>query len=149
VQLQEEVKMIKADYYKMLKDTGCKLTEQRKVILESLIENPGHHTAEEIFEMVKSKYNKINFSTIYRNLELMTNLKIIDKLSIKDGISHYELNILNHHHHIICTKCGEMTQIDMCPYVEQHVAEEIKKMNFKPTNHKFEIYGYCHKCSKE
>ena len=141
--------MTGAEFYKQLKDIGCKLTEQRKIIIDVLIENPGHHTAEEIFTFVKNKNSKMNFSTIYRNLELLTNHSIIDKLSIMDGVSHYELNELNHHHHVICTKCGKMTQIDMCPYVEDHVTEKIRSMNFRPTNHKFEIYGFCDRCSKE
>lgn len=141
--------MIGAEFYKQIKEIGCKLTKQRKIIIDALIENPGHHTAEEIFDFVKNKNSKMNFSTIYRNLELLTNHEIIDKLSIKDGVSHYELNGVSHHHHVICTKCGKMTQIDMCPYAEHNVAEKIKEMNFKPIKHKFEIYGFCDRCSKE
>lgn len=137
------------EFYKQLKDIGCKLTEQRKIIIDVLIENTGHYTAEEIFHFAKRKNSKMNFSTIYRNLELLTNHKIIEKLSIKDGVNHYELNGLDHHHHVICNKCGQMAQIDMCPYIENHLAEEIKNMNFRPTNHKFEIYGLCARCSKE
>lgn len=132
---------------KNLKDNGYKLTGQRKIIIEMLEEKPGHYTALEIFEMVKKKCETINFSTIYRNLELLSNLKIIQKLNIQNGISHFELSTTGHHHHIVCKGCGDMKEIDLCPY-EVVIKEEMEALGFKPTEHQFEIYGYCSRCSK-
>lgn len=134
----------------VLREKGYKLTEQRRLIIEVFNESPGHHTAQEIFDMVKEKFNGINFSTIYRNLELLSTLEIINKLQIESGVSHYELCGLEHHHHIICKKCGETREIDICPYANLG-EEQLRAIGFKATDHKFEIYGYCSKCrlSKE
>lgn len=129
-----------------LKDRGYKLTEQRRLIIRAFIESPVHHTAQEIFDMVREKCSEINFSTIYRNLELLSELEIINKLHIESGISHYELTGLAHHHHIICKKCGATQEIDICPYAGLE-EEKLKFLGFKATGHKFEIYGYCSKCS--
>ncbi len=96
--------------------------------------------------MVKGSFKGINFSTIYRNLELLSNLEIIDKLQIESGVSHYELCGSAHHHHIICKSCGETRGIDICPYANMG-EEQLKAMGFKATDHKFEIYGYCSKCN--
>lgn len=130
----------------VLREKGYKLTEQRRLIIEVFNENPGHHTAQEIFDMVRGKFEGINFSTIYRNLELLSALEIINKLQIESGISHYELCGLTHHHHIICKKCGETKEIDICPYASLG-EEQLRAIGFKATDHKFEIYGYCSKCS--
>lgn len=130
----------------ILRDKGYKLTEQRRLIIRAFIESPGHHTAQEIFDLVKDRCKDINFSTIYRNLELLCDLDIINRLQIESGISHYELSGLAHHHHIICKKCGEMKEIDFCPYASLG-EEQLKALGFKVTDHKFEIYGYCRKCS--
>ncbi|HWQ30302.1 MAG TPA: transcriptional repressor [Negativicutes bacterium] len=128
-----------------LREKGYKLTAQRRLIIRAFIENSGHHTAQEILDFVKDKCKDINFSTIYRNLELLCRLEIINELQIESGISHYELTGLAHHHHIICKKCGEMKEIDICPYANLE-EEQLKAMGFKATDHKFEIYGYCSKC---
>jgi Fur family zinc uptake transcriptional regulator/Fur family ferric uptake transcriptional regulator len=128
-----------------LKEKGYKLTEQRRSIIEVFNENPGHHTAQEIFDLVKGKSRGINFSTIYRNLELLCTLEIINKLYIESGISHYELCGIAHHHHIICKGCGETREMDICPYAGLE-EEQLSAMGFKATDHKFEIYGYCSKC---
>lgn len=130
----------------VLRDKGYKLTEQRRLIIRAFIESPGHHTAQEIFDMVKEKCLEINFSTIYRNLELLSGLEIINKLQLESGISHYELTGSAHHHHLICKKCGEMKEINICPYASLG-DEQLKAIGFKATDHKFEIYGYCSKCS--
>lgn len=128
-----------------LKKKGYKLTEQRRLIIEVFSENPGHHTAQEIFDLAKRKLRSINFSTIYRNLELLSALDIINKLYIESGTSHYELCGGTHHHHIICKGCGETREMNICPY-ESLEEEKLNELGFKVTDHKFEIYGYCSKC---
>ncbi|HOE56447.1 MAG TPA: Fur family transcriptional regulator [Bacillota bacterium] len=130
----------------ILKEKGYRLTGQRRLIIEAFNENPGHHTAWEIFNLVKGKSEGINFSTIYRNLQLLCTLRIIDKLQIESGVSHYELCGQAHHHHIICKGCGETKEIDICPYANMG-EDKLSTMGFKVTGHKFEIYGYCSKCN--
>lgn len=134
-----------AEFEAELKGKGYKLTEQRKFIIEVFNENPGHHTAHEVFDLVKCKLKRINFSTIYRNLELLSTLNIISKMYIQSGISHYELCGSGHHHHLICKGCGETREVDICPYANLEV-ERLNEIGFKATDHKFEIFGYCSKC---
>ena len=131
----------------ILRDKGYKLTGQRRIIIEAFEECPAHYTAQEIFEKVKAHNPNINFSTVYRNLELLCNIGVIKKLHISSGISHFELAHDEHHHHVICLKCGDMQCIDICPYGELQISE-LDELGFEPVEHKFEIYGYCKKCSK-
>lgn len=131
-----------------LKDQGYKLTGQRRIIIEVFEVCPAHYTAQEVFEKVKLQNSNINFSTVYRNLELLCKIGVINKLNIDSRTSHFELAHNEHHHHVICLKCGEMQSIDMCPYGQLKVSD-LDELGFVPVNHKFEIYGYCKKCNKE
>lgn len=131
-----------------LKEQGYKLTGQRKIIIDVFEECPAHYTAQEIFEKVKVQNPNINFSTVYRNLELLCKLGVIHKLNINSGISHFELTHNEHHHHLICIKCGDMQSIHMCPYGNLQI-NELDDLGFVPVEHKFEIYGYCKNCSKD
>jgi Fe2+ or Zn2+ uptake regulation protein len=131
-----------------LKNQGYKLTGQRRFIIEAFEECPAHYTAQEIYEKVKAQNPSINFSTVYRNLELLCKIGVINKLNISSGISHFEIKHNEHHHHVICLKCGDMQSISICPYAELKVSE-LDKLGFVPIEHKFEIYGYCKKCSKD
>jgi Fe2+ or Zn2+ uptake regulation protein len=130
----------------VLRDEGYKLTEQRRLIIEVFNESPGLHTAQEIFNLARKKHQGINFSTIYRNLELLCTLEVIKKLYMDSGTSHYELCGMKHHHYIICKSCGDTKEIDICPYANME-EEQLSAIGFSATDHKFEIYGYCSKCS--
>lgn len=127
---------------------GYKLTRQRIVLLEVLLESTGQFlSAQDIFLKVKEKYPKMNFSTIYRNLELLENIDIIHKTNLANDVSFYELiSQENHHHHIICKRCGKTEIIDFCPLKE--IQSKINNQSFSLTDHKFELYGYCNKCVK-
>ncbi len=129
-----------------LKGMGYKLTGQRRLIIEVFEDTPFRYTAQEVFEKTKQKNSGINFSTIYRNLELLCRLNIINKLNITSKISHFELNDAKHHHYIICLGCGDMEKIDICPYNKLNKSK-LDELGFVPIEHKFEIYGYCKKCS--
>jgi Fe2+ or Zn2+ uptake regulation protein len=136
------------DIESTLKNLGYKLTGQRRFIIDAFEQCPAHYTAQEIFEKVKAQNANINFSTVYRNLELLCKLGVIHKLNISSGINHFELKHNEHHHHVICLKCGDMQSIDLCPYIGLE-NKELDELGFVPTEHKFEIYGYCRKCSKD
>jgi len=132
-----------------LRDLGYKLTGQRRIIIEAFEQCPAHYTAQEIYEKVRRQNANINFSTVYRNLELLCKLGVIHKLNISSGISHFELKHSDHHHHhVICLKCGDMQSIDLCPYGDLK-SNELEHLGFMPVEHKFEIYGYCKKCNKD
>lgn len=128
-----------------LKDRGYKLTNQRKAIIYVLYTYKNHFlSAEEIFIKSKEKYPQMNFSTLYRNLEILENIGILHKTNIHGGTFSYGLICHSlHHHHIICKGCGKTESIDFCPL------EKIKlHNNFILTDHKFELYGYCQRCQK-
>lgn len=132
----------------ILKEKGYKFTEQRKAILEVIGKKGEHYNANEIFKMVGEKIPDVSFSTIYRNIELLLGLGILRKVSIAEGLNHFEVASKNHHHHIICKSCGCIKEIDLCPYkyIEKN---ELEEMGFEPIEHKFEIYGLCKKCKSK
>lgn len=128
-----------------LKSKGYKLTGPRKTILDLLEKNRGKSlSAQELFELLGHK--GIDFSTIYRNLELMAREDIISAIHREDGTQSYELCGEDHHHHLICMDCGSTRCIDFCPM------DLIKKVNwegFTPVKHRFEIMGLCAKCEQK
>lgn len=133
---------------KKLKDSGYKLTNQRKAIIEVLVEHKDQFiSAEEIYIKSREKQPDTNFSTIYRNLAIFENIGIIHNTRIGDDASVYEIMDMDtHHHHIICKGCGKTEVIDFCPLDEMLAG--LKTKDFTLTDHKFELYGYCKECEK-
>lgn len=134
-----------------LKDKGYKLTPQRRAILDIIIKTEGEHlTAEEIYDDVKKECPEIGLATVYRTVQLLEELEILSKLDFGDGSSRYELihEQENHqHHHLICTNCGRVTEVqgDLLEVLEHNIEE---KYNFKVKNHSLKFYGLCSECLK-
>ncbi len=131
-----------------LAEHDYKLTPQRKTIVEALLENTENHlSAEDLYSIVKTKHPEIGLATVYRSLELLAELDILQKMNFGDGRSRYEFNDddVHHHHHLICINCGEVLEFedDLLESLETAIA---KKSEFKITDHQLKFYGYCKKC---
>ena len=136
----------------LLKQNGLKVTTQRVAILEVLNSRPGEHlTAEEIYDYVKRRYPDIGIATVYRTIQVLSDLNLIDKLNLDDGYVRYEISRENkkepchHHHHLICLECGSIYafQDDLLETLEERINET---MGFKVVDHEVKLYGLCKKC---
>lgn len=137
-------------FVQLLKSKGLKVTTQRKVILEVLASQPDQHlTAEEIYELVKEKRPEIGLATVYRTIQLLSELQLIDKLNLDDGIVRYEIGKMNskkhHHHHLICLECGEVYKFedDLLDRLETRIYDTL---GFQVTDHEVKLYGHCKNC---
>ncbi len=135
-----------------LKEKGCKLTTQRRAVLDILLEQKGKHlSTEEIYNFVKESYPEIGLATVYRTVLLFEQMDIIDKLNFDDGVSRFELSSNeeeHHHHHLICQKCKRILEVedDLLFDIEQEIE---KQYDFKITNHNVIFYGDCKQCRKD
>lgn len=142
-------------FKELLKSNGLKVTTQRVAILDVLQSRPDKHlTAEEIYEHVKEQYPEIGLATVYRTIQVLSDLHLIDKLNLDDGYTRYEIGSgheakeAHHHHHLICLGCGAVMsfQDDMLETLEQRIEES---MGFHTVDHEVKLYGYCNKCQSE
>jgi Fur family transcriptional regulator, ferric uptake regulator len=136
---------------KQLHAESFKLTPQREATLRVLLENEeAHLSAEEIFMLVKQKAPDIGLATVYRTLDLLSELKIIEKLNFGDGVARYEFRSddhPHHHHHLICLRCNRLFEIeDLLDSLEAKVERE---HNFKIVDHRVSFLGYCADCLRE
>lgn len=146
----------KQDRFKtLLKQNGLKVTTQRIDILEALENRPDKHlTAEEIYECVKEKNPDIGLATVYRTIQLLADLNLIDKLNLGDGFVRYEISnhgsedTAHHHHHLICLNCGDVLtfQGDLLETLERKIQETVE---FEVVDHEVKMFGYCKTCRME
>ncbi|WP_094603341.1 Ferric uptake regulation protein [Sporomusa silvacetica DSM 10669] len=134
------------------KDRDYKLTPQRQFILQVFINNRDKHlSAEDVHNIVRQQANDIGLATVYRTLELLSELEILQKIDFGDGRSRYEINETNsphHHHHLICLTCGRVIEFadDLMEDLENIIA---KSSNFTIVDHQVKFYGYCQECRKK
>ena len=134
---------------KQLHESGFKLTPQREATLLVLLENEKDHlSAEEIYFFVKKKNADIGLATVYRTLEILTDIKIVDKISFDDGVARYDSRkegAAHFHHHLLCLECGNIEEIeeDLLRDVEKIVE---KDFHFLVKDHRLTFHGICQHC---
>lgn len=138
----------------LLKEKGLKVTSQRIAILEALEHRPNEHlTAEEIYDCVRLEHPEIGLATVYRTIQLLADLNLIDKLNLGDGFVRYEIGKGthgegHHHHHLICLTCGNVLTFegDFMDDLEDRIRVT---MNFNVVDHEVKLFGYCNECREE
>ena len=143
------------DFTDLLREKGLKVTPQRLAVLSALFqETDSHLTAEEIYHIVKAESPDIGLATVYRTIQTLLELKIIDRIYLGDGYVRYEPGHVyetedsHHHHHLICVKCGRVRsfQGDLLEEFEKKIEE---KTGFRIQDHDVKLYGYCADCLEE
>jgi Fe2+ or Zn2+ uptake regulation protein len=120
-----------------LKESGSKLTYQRKTVLEQLFLSHKPLTLNEIH----GKCKKIDFTSVYRSTKLFKEIGIAEEIIFADKKVRYKLTSNDHNHHIMCSNCGEIEELPVC------LLSDIKKITkYKITNHTLEFLGLCPKC---
>jgi len=129
----------------ILKENKLSFTQQRRVVLEELYNIDNHLTADEIYFRVKKRMPRISIGTIYRNLTVLIELKLVDKIDTNlHTESHYEFHH-DKHYHIICTKCLKIDDLEHYRALSiEPTAEKIS--GYKIKNHLVELYGICPNC---
>ncbi len=122
-------------------------SRQREEIIKVIKENYNHPTAEEIYMIVKAKDPSVSRSTVYRNLNLLVDEKIIIKIPMRIGADRYDY-IRKPHNHAICIKCGKI--------IDFYYEFDYKKLTnsvetqtgIKISDTGIALEGLCSECSK-
>ena len=98
------------EYHAKLVASGVRLTPQRFMVLEVLAAKPGHTTADQVLTAVQERYPYVNKTTVYRTLELLTELGLAAMTHMGGNQTEYEL-VESPHHHLICKDCGDEIEL--------------------------------------
>jgi len=144
-------------WYQRLHDAGFRLTNQREIIVHVLQKTEKHLSAEEIYIQTLKVNTSVGLTTVYRTLDLLNQIGVVQKFDFGDGKARYELTSdpqkKEHHHHLVCMQCK--TIIDYTNFINEELElmnktekELSKKYNFKIMHHIIHFYGLCEKCVK-
>ena len=125
------------------KVAGQRYSRQREEILRVVQQTDSHPTADWVYEQVRKILPHVSLGTVYRNLNLLADEGLIQRVILDDGFVRFDGNT-NDHHHFICTKTGKIYDV-MLPLGDELLAkfnaEMSKPHGFKATHFKIEFYG--------
>ena len=124
---------------------GYRVTGPRRAVADLIAEQTGHFTASELEDVVRDRRLGISRATLFRALELLTELGVVERLDLPTGEHAYVPCARAHHHHVICSRCGRTADAEDCGVAEA-VAEIARRTGFRIDSHRLELFGLCRRC---
>lgn len=119
------------------------MTRQRTAILEVIRSEKCHRTAEEIYELAKTKLSSVSRATVYNNLKALEKEKLIRRITAEDGSSWYDSSYIPHGH-MICKACGRVSDFDIsgfCGIIREAIGQDFESYELK-------VRALCQECER-
>lgn len=134
------------DFLRKFKENGLRITPQRRLIVELLVDNNRHPSVDDIYQQAREIMPDISRSTIYNTMnELAIIGGVLNLGDFIEGSARFDTNT-EPHHHLYCEKCHRIFDI-----MEGTNAMEIDHeslVGFKVRSKKVTFYGICPDCQK-
>ena len=133
-----------SDSGERLEDTGYRLTAPRRAVLEAIAGANRPFTIEELSDRLPN----IGRATVFRTIKLLQELDIVCRVPLEDGGVRYERSRSGrHHHHLICSECGSVTEFSD-PSLDEAIEQNATTAAFELDGHSAELYGRCATCQR-
>lgn len=126
-----------------LQECGYRLTAPRRVIINALREAGRYCTAAQLYQRLRGR--SVGLASVYRTLELLAELGLAERRAESGGEASFLYCSPRHHHHVVCTSCGVVREIAVCPDDALERAVE-RETAFHIERHTMDFYGLCADC---
>ena len=128
---------------------GERKTEPRRIIARSLVslgQSGDTFSADDLLRRLRRRNPHIGRATIYRSIEKLVRMKVLDRIDFADGTHSFRLCVSDHHHHhLACTKCHRVVELDFC--LESGRMDAIgRQQSFEIDDHSITLFGLCKDC---
>ncbi|MGA7238130.1 MAG: transcriptional repressor [Bryobacteraceae bacterium] len=132
-----------------LASKGIRLTAQRRALVETIQEANRHLDADSLLELARKREPNINRATVYRTIELLKKLRLVDELDLMhlEGEKHYyEVKTQRDHIHLACFSCGRIEEF-INPIFERLKTQISQETGFRIRVARLEVGGACRTCA--
>ena len=143
--MNSKTKTKKANLSVVMKAIGMRVTTQRSLIMEIIQRGEGHLDADEIYRRARKKEPRLSLSTVYRTLQKLKQLGLVEELHFDEAHHHYEIEPSAEHHHLLCLGCGKVIEFKqpLSRYIIRNVTEA---RDFEIIETEVRMTGYCARC---
>ena len=140
-------KKITRNNRRLLSSAGLRNTAQRALIMDIIRQGKGHLDAYEVHRQAKRKQPRLSLSTVYRTLQKLKGLGLIEELHFAEAHHHYEIKPPTEHHHLECLGCGKIIEFKypLARLVKKNAPEA---RDFDISGSEVRMTGYCATCQK-
>lgn len=135
----------------ILRERGERITKVRRVTLGFFLAAGRPVAADDIGRELAKRGMEVNKTTVYREIDFLLRQQLIRPVLVSAERKQYELAMSSHHHHVVCSECGVVKDIEAASIedelrrLEQRVG---RKIGFAEVRHSLEFFGRCGECQK-
>ncbi len=129
---------------------GLRITGPRRALASLLVESSeSEFTVEQLWDMALARDPGIGRATVFRAVEILQELHLLDRVEFADGTHRFRFcrDVGRHHHHVTCSVCGKVSEIDLCLSADQ-IARVERQAGFAVDGHRLEFFGRCAHCRR-
>ena len=124
-----------------LEALGHRVTPSRRAVIAAVLEQSDLFTVEDLLHQCSNAGR----ATVFRTIRLLTDVGTVCRVLLEDGSLRYRVSQRGHHHHLVCTSCGRVQDLDDCSVAD--VARDLSRQSgYEIDGHWLEFYGRCQPC---
>ncbi len=128
-----------------LRRSRRKLTKPRQAVLGAIVEADTHLSPAEVYRRAKAKYPRLGLTTVYRTLDLLIDLGLVQRVHGEGGCHSYAAALRRHSHHLLCSCCGRTEEFACCS-LDPLVETLQSATGYHIEGHILEMIGICPAC---
>ena len=128
-----------------LQENGYRLTAARRAVVEAVQTSTRALTPVEVFDMARKKYRALGLVSVYRTLEKLEELHIIQRVHQPQGCQAFIAASQSHEHLLLCQSCGQVLFFEGDD-LEALIKSISKKTGYKIREHWLQLFGLCQAC---
>jgi Fur family ferric uptake transcriptional regulator len=130
-----------------LRDAGLRRGGARHAVVEHLGRQSCCLSAQEIFDGIRAGGRRIGIASVYRVLEQLAELRLVQRVDIGDGVARFEPAHAggDHHHHLVCDDCGKVESFADVP-LERALERVAGTRGYEMDAHEVVLHGACGDC---
>ena len=134
------------NWQNVLSENGYRVSGPRKLVMQVLENNAQPMTPLEIYQELSQSGRALGMVSVYRALELLTELELVCLVYKPDGSAGYVAGEGGHHHHILCQKCHQAIAFAGSEDLSSLIKRVEQETNFRVSDHLLQLYGICPNC---
>lgn len=147
---EAQVANLQAQLADQMEERGLRSTSQRRTVCDVFFRSRGHHSVDDLLELVRKKDKRVGYATVYRTLKLLVECGLAHERHFSDTVTRYEVTDADDHHHdhLICVDCDEIVEFEDLE-IERLQELLAERYGYSLLRHKHELYGRCEKCRQK
>jgi len=132
-----------------LAEAGCRITESRRAVIQVLINAEVPLSPKEILARARQAYPKLGLVTVYRTLNLVTEMSLARRVHREDGCHAYLAASPGHSHVAICERCGRAVEFPGSSDLQALIQQVEASTGYRVDAHLLQLYGLCAECQEQ